>query len=44
METCFQLRRQVLGEQHHDTPSSLNALHSWRAECIDKNPWLYLRM
>ena len=37
METCFQLRQQVLGEQHHNTQSSFDTLHSWRAECINEN-------
>ena len=34
MERCFQLREQVLGEQHPDTQLSLNFLSSWRAECV----------
>ena len=33
MERCFQLRKQVLGEQYPDTQSSLNKLSDWRAEC-----------
>jgi hypothetical protein len=33
IERCFQLRRQVLGEQHPDTQLSLNILSSWRADC-----------
>ncbi|KAF5847210.1 hypothetical protein GGP41_003446 [Bipolaris sorokiniana] len=31
MEIC------VLGEQHHDTQSSLDTLHCWRAEYIDES-------
>jgi hypothetical protein len=38
METCFQLRQQVLGEHQHDTQSSLATLNGWRAERSDENP------
>jgi hypothetical protein len=37
IERCFQLREQILGEQHPDTQSSLNALSSWRSECSHEN-------
>jgi hypothetical protein len=37
METCFQSRQQILGEQHHDTQSSLDTLNGWRAECSGEN-------
>jgi hypothetical protein len=33
MERCFQLREQILGEEHPDTQSSLSTLSDWRAEC-----------
>ncbi|KAF1943593.1 hypothetical protein EJ02DRAFT_342926, partial [Clathrospora elynae] len=32
MERCFQLREQLLGEEHPDTQSSLNMLSNWWAE------------
>ncbi|EMD63676.1 hypothetical protein COCSADRAFT_37446 [Bipolaris sorokiniana ND90Pr] len=31
IERCFQSRRQILGEHHPNTRSSLDALNSWRA-------------
>jgi tetratricopeptide (TPR) repeat protein len=37
MERCFQSRQQILGEQHPDTQSSLDALSSWRSECIHES-------
>jgi hypothetical protein len=36
IETCFQLRQQVLGEQHYKTQSSLGTLNGWRAERSNK--------
>jgi hypothetical protein len=32
IERCYQRRGQILGNQHPDTQSSLNALNSWQAD------------
>jgi hypothetical protein len=32
MKTCLQLRKQILGPQHPDTESSLEALNKWQME------------
>ncbi|KAF2022766.1 hypothetical protein EK21DRAFT_82453, partial [Setomelanomma holmii] len=32
LERCYQLRWQILGNQHPHTQLSLNALNSWRAD------------
>jgi hypothetical protein len=42
METCFQSRQQVLGEQYPDSQLSLDTLEGWWAECGDKSSYFYL--
>lgn len=35
IETCFQLRKQILGGRHPDIESSLEALTQWQIESIE---------
>jgi len=35
METCFQLRKQILGGHHPDTESSLETLDDWQMGNIE---------
>ena len=35
MDTCFQLRKRILGGHHPDTESSLEALNEWQMENVE---------
>ena len=32
MENCFELQKRILGPQHPDTESSLQAIYEWKSE------------